>query len=144
MAVIEDKRLQDTIINSEPQLIAEAIVLHQANMGVISKKRKLSDSSSAVLTSPSPPGVASDTDSNILGVRVTGVEFYFYIIPVSDAVIGAMATQREATAKTTVFTLAKCDGRCRFDWSVKDDRKTIIEILDAFNACIRHRGSKSK
>ena len=33
MAVIEDKRLQDTIINSEPQLIAEAIALHQANMG---------------------------------------------------------------------------------------------------------------
>jgi hypothetical protein len=147
MAIIEDKRFQDHIVNSEPQLIAESIALHQANSG-ISKKRRRSlrgSSSSADACSSSSLVEGSDADGNIFGVRVNGLEFYFYLIPVSEAVITAMSVMSASTTDTIVFKLAKRPNSttCSFDWTDESDRKIIITMLDAFSTLIRHRGARS-
>jgi hypothetical protein len=108
MAIIEDKRFQDHVLNSEPQLIAESIALHQANSGMSKKRRRSSrGSSSAEVCSSSSPVEGSDADGNIFGVRVNGLDFYFYLIPVYDTVLTAMSVMSATTTDTIVFKLAK-------------------------------------
>lgn len=146
MAIIEDKRFQDHVVNSEPQLIAESIALHQANSGISKKRRRSSrGSSSAEICSSSSPVEVSDADGNIFGVRVNGLDFYFYLIPVSETVLTAMSAMFATTTDTTVFKLAKQNSTtCSFDWTEKSDRKIIITMLDAFSNFIRHRGAISQ
>jgi hypothetical protein len=138
MAIIEDKRFQDPVLNSEPQLVAESIALHQANNGMSKKRRRsyAGSSSTAAACPSSYPIEGSDADGNIFGVRVNGLEFYFYIIPVSETVLTAMSVMSASTSDTTFFKLAKRSDSttCSFNWTEKSDRKIVITVLDAFSA----------
>jgi len=61
MAIIEDKRQENETLNSEPQLIAEAIAIHQQNMMTTNeiRKRKRTESSSASSSSSSSASCSS-------------------------------------------------------------------------------------
>ena len=134
MAVVEDKRQQDHMVNSEPQLIAEAIALSQANSESKSRKRPVSEINTA--TSSSSDGT-EDRDV-LFGVRVNGLRFYFYVIPVSDAILKAMKTKRVAESETDVLCLY--DGGNYFDWGVAERRSVIIKVLDKVRSYMSTRG----
>jgi hypothetical protein len=146
MAIIEDKRFQDHVVNSEPQLIAESIALHQANSGISKKRRRSSrGSSSAEVSSSSSHVEGCGADGNIFGVRVNGLDFYFYLIPVSKTVLSAMSNNSATTTSTIVFKLAQTNSStCSFDWMEESDRNIIIRMLDAFSTYIRHHGAISQ
>jgi hypothetical protein len=134
MAVVEDKRLQDRVLNCEPQLVAEAIAEAQANINV-SKKRKAEDddhSSESAATLGS-----TNAEDPIYGVRLNGLAFYFYVIPVSKAILEAMSQSVRATRGTKVFRSQ------RLDWDKVEDRKDIITILDTIRGKLAVSGGTS-
>jgi len=153
MAVVEDKRVGSDTVNSEPQLIAEAIAMSQANK-VESRKRirsasgessisKSGHSSSSGHSSPSSSTGSAALDDTLFGVRVNGLKFYFYSIPVSDAVLTAMSNSRTSAAPTIVYRLMNKNAVC-LDWAVKEQRVIIIEVLDAVRSYLSEEGSKSQ
>jgi hypothetical protein len=153
MAVVEDKRVGNDMVNSEPQLIAEAIAMSQANK-VESRKRSRSastessvnesgHSSSSGHPSPSSSTCSAALDGALFGVRVNGLKFYFYSIPVSDAVLTAMSNSCTSTAATTVSRLMYKNSAC-LDWAVYEQRTIIIRVLDAVRSYLSEKGSKSR
>ena len=131
MAVVEDKRFEDRMLNSEPHLVAEAIAAHQSNI-MKSNKRKAPE----METSSS---VQSDSDkaNEIVGVRLNGLLFYFYIIPVSSYILQAMEKTVEAKNGTSVKRSFK------YDWSNKEERVQIINIFDRIRMKLFRDGNKS-
>jgi len=148
LAVVEDKRFQNQVLNSEPQLIAEAIALQQAN-SKMSKKRKKSisearaaDVAAATENSSTMCSEIEDVEGNVFGVRLNGLTFFFYVIPLSNSVLSAMENKTRAREVTTVFRLQRC-SECRFDWMKENDRIIIITMMDALQACASQRGAQS-
>jgi hypothetical protein len=113
MAVIEDKSTDRLMVDSEPQLIAEAIASCQQNqyMESPSKKQKLVDDGCQKV-------------EDIFGVRVSGTFFYFYIIPVSTSVLTAMESMASTRVETKVIKVERS-----LNFLVDGDRETIIHIL---------------
>ena len=124
MAVIEDKSQDSPVKDSttEAQLIAEAIAIHQSNSN---KKRDVFGEKKYYDEMP------------ILGVRVKGTLFTFYIIPVSASIISAIMDKR-ATSKCTVVKKTE-----RLDFRVPEDRNKIITILDAYHKIVTELGTTS-
>ena len=87
MAVMEDKRYNDAIVNSEPQLIAELIAMIQSNLPVGPKVAQLSSTETAEISPEEQP---------VIGVRVSGLNFHFYRIENSEHLLHAMARNTAA------------------------------------------------
>ena len=100
-------------------------------------------SSSSGHSSPSSSTGSAALDDTLFGVRVNGLKFYFYSIPVSDAVLTAMSNSRTSTAPTIVYRLMNKNAVC-LDWAVKEQRAIIIEVLDAVRSYLSEEGSKSQ
>jgi hypothetical protein len=143
MAVIEDKSKDMERVNSEPQLIAEAIAVHQQNRLKMesSKRRKLSSSLSSSLEHLSEVDntecIESMTNS-MFGVRVDGCIFSFYNIVITPSILTAMNSKVEATADANV---QKIGGLNFLD---AGDRKIIITTLDYMKKVITSNGQLSK
>ena len=151
MSVFEDKSVAQQRVNSEPQLIAEAIAAHQANMQIkhqpaankdqrVAKKQR-NDAPAA------PMVVAPALDAPMLAVRVNGEQFYFYSVRVTESLLQAMATKTEAAQVTAVLKLcrwrpesAEGEGLSFFS---PDDRRLIVETLDQMCQCIARAGRAS-
>jgi len=129
MAVVEDKSVDQVRQNSLFQLIAEAIAMHQRNNEVqlASKRRKTS-----AMDSNDMPGV--------IGVRVSGFRFWFYIIPITEAITEAMETQISPSTVSDIYRLGGNDG---YDFLSPDARANIIQILDHIRRIITRQGANS-
>lgn len=128
VAVYEDKSEQSNV-DSFPQLLAEIISVHQANSQIreehVAKARKLKDGSS------SSKGIelmeTDEKEEQIVGVRVNGSRFWFYVASIGSAIDNAMASQTTACDSTTVYKLGGEDG---FDFCFAEHREAIIKVLD--------------
>lgn len=142
MSVFEDKSVDQQRVNSEPQLIAEAIAAHQANMQIkgepAAKKLKKDTNNTA----------SPQSDEPMLAVRVNGELFYFYSVRVQDPLLQAMASKTEATSQTEVLKLCHwpagaVEGQGLSFFS-SDDRRLIVEVLDQMCQCLARAGRASR
>jgi len=90
MAVVEDKRHDDELKNSEPQLIAELIALFQANADDTDKKGSLKREAH---------------EPYIMGVRVNGLRFWLYHIDNPNHLLASLASNSAASDVTEVKKL---------------------------------------
>ena len=132
MAVVEDKSRNKAKPNSEPQLIAEAIALHQANLNIergrADKRQKKNHSVAA----------GEELSNEVFGLRVNGSLFSFYKIPITKAILDVMETMQEAHQVTNVLRFGGNDG---LDFLEEHSRREIIHILDYFCCTMRDRQS---
>mmetsp|Transcript_10488 Transcript_10488/g.9408 ORF Transcript_10488/g.9408 Transcript_10488/m.9408 type:complete len:441 (-) Transcript_10488:52-1374(-) len=137
IAVIEDKT-EDNPVNEnkiEAQLIAEAIAIYQDRK----RSRSLFEEDSNVNSSTSELNVTSDDDIPVvLGIRVKGTVFHFYVVPISDQILAALNSQKSTTETTQVKKLGP------LDFKFTADRTKIIQILDAFHEVATKCGKDSK
>jgi len=161
MAVFEDKSIKEMTTNSEPQLIAEAIAAHQANMRLkeepSAKKPKLTGTSPAESSASSGASNSASAASSsasaamepldpLLAVRVSGHEFFFYCVSVTPQLMLAMETMTEAGSETLVRKLCRWEEGQPHGLSFYSaaDRRVIVEVLDAMCQCIARAGSVSR
>ena len=130
MVVVEDKSEEnpDGETKVEAQLIAEAIAIYQANQSIdrSSLKRKNLDSDND-----------NDNNNSVFGVKVKGLTLQFFVIPISNQIISAMNTLIPSEQKTYVKKYGP------FNFKIKSDRYTIIEMLDCFRQIVVVQGEKS-
>jgi len=140
MSVFEDKSVDQKRINSEPQLIAEAIAAHQANMQIkgepATKRQRSAEADPATLDEP------------MLAVRVNGEQFYFYSVRVTEPLLQAMAAKTEAASPTDVLKLCRwpagvVEGQGLSFFSA-DDRRVIVTVLDLMCQCSARAGRASR
>ena len=127
-------------MNSEPQLIAEAIAMSQANGEVITSRKR---ARSAHNESSGSSSVEQCCEDKVLGVRVNGLKFLFYSISVSDEVLSAMSRGSVATKDTFVSRLENGNRNAAFDWTLEADCLVIIRVLDAMCKHLSYEGSQS-
>ena len=136
MVVVEDKSKNKGNPNSEPQLIAEAIALHKANLSIekgrAEKRQKTNHGSSSS---------QEELSNEVFGLRVNGSLFSFYKIPVTNSILDVMKTMQEAHQVTQVQRYGSADG---LDFLEENSRRDIIHILDYFCCSIRDRGLRSE
>lgn len=125
MAVVEDKSVNNEVLNSEPQLLAEAIAAHQMNV-------ELESSLTQEFTSE------QEIDNIIYGVRVNGNYFSFYEIPISPSILQAM--NYESSTNTDNFVKRVSN----LNFLKKKERENIIRILEYLRNQISSRGIGSK
>jgi hypothetical protein len=131
MAVVEDKRFNDEMKNSEPQLIAELIALFQANAGDKAKN-------SGVNVAKKVKKEEDEKAAPIIGVRVNGLSFWFYLIENPDNLLLAMDTCLSASEKTTI---KKLGGDIGLNFLHPHDRSIIIQTFDTFRLQFCDAGS---
>ena len=112
IAVFEEKNISE-LSNSEPQLIAEGIALQQMNLRMFNP-------------SSSHGKVSYEMMDATYAIRVHGYYFYFYLIPVSPAILNAMDTGSSATDTTEVL---KVGDDCGLNLLDPDDRSIIFSIF---------------
>lgn len=143
MAVFEDKSAlkgQEGRINSEPQVIAEAIAAHQANMQLKSKqatrkKQRQANNASAAAASSCAPAPVPDP---LLAVRVSGTSFFFYSVRVTSHLLDVMHNGVEAVESTNVLKMSgdnpgDADG---LNFYTPKDRTLILQTLDQMGQII--------
>ena len=150
MAVVEDKSYNGDI-DSFPQLVADLIAVHQANVvqesiEPVAKKQKVGakgkdnksetkDDAEAVAGGDAEDaaktvteGKADEVPEPIVGVRVNGLRFWFFLIYIGRAIDNAMENLCTALSTTEVFKIGDENG---FDFCKSGDRETVIRVLDA-------------
>jgi hypothetical protein len=138
IAVVEDKSAAMERIDSLPQLVGEAIAIHQCNFEKEISETRLSK---VPRCEPFPlPSVEDEKEEEeeeendpIIGIRVSGARLFFYGIIVSRAVTTALRTLSPARTPTKYYVCGKEDGYNFWD-SV--DRKEVLQILDILKEII--------
>ena len=128
MAVMEDKRLNDTYLNSEPQLVAELIAMAQAN-----SEDEAKNNGAQMKGVNAPP---------IIGVRVNALSFWFYRVDNTINLLNAMASNSSASEATTIKKLG--DDTHGLNFLVSADREIIIRTLAAICDQFRSNGLSAK
>ena len=144
--------MKEVLVDSSPQMIAEAaFALHQLNSEYPITNTSFSPSSSP---SSSSSEAASDIADHseaivveehispvpIVGVRVSGFQFYFYSIPYSlPAVLKALETQLTPEEPTVVKYFPQ-DG---LNVLLRAERPSIIALLDRLRFNIAADGKAS-
>lgn len=132
MSVIEDKSVDNVLVNSEPQMIAEAIAAYQQNAkikydehhlhnhdlksrkrkqetdGVKPKKiksNKNDDDNDKHSANENDDNDINDIDDNrqVISVRISGTTFRFYSVIISDSIIESMKTRMEGNLNLLSF-----------------------------------------
>jgi hypothetical protein len=129
MAVMEDKRLNDTYLNSEPQLVAELIAMAQANA-----EDEANNYGAEMKGVNAPP---------IIGVRVNGLRFWFYRVDNTNNLLNAMASNSSASEATKIKKLVGEDKN-GLNFLVSADREIIIRTLAAVCDQFRSNGLSAK
>jgi hypothetical protein len=125
MAVIEDKILDRHHVDSEAQMVGEAIASCQQNnkiVGPAAKKQRTN--------------ISTVPNDEIFGVRVSGTFFHFYIIPVSPAVLGAMESKKATNVHTEIIKYESI-----LNFIEESHRETIIRFLSAMRTVISRQGA---
>lgn len=144
MSVFEDKSVKSVDNkenNSEPQLIAESIAVHQQNMKRKSKDINTQQSKKPKLNNNNEEEKEENDTTNepLISVRVNGYEFYFYSVSISSHILQAMKLQKEAVSDTNVLKYS-IEEKKGFNFLKKNDRKIIIESLDKICYVLRKIG----
>ena len=154
MFIVEDKSSDNRNVVSNYQMLGQGIAAHQQNVfndgsyvpsGFKKAKTEYSSSassSSSSTSSSSPNPFAATDDGPLFGLRVNGLRFHFYLIPIGEAVTKAMSLRRVATADTPVREFNnKGEG---LDFTQKEDRDKIIKLLDRMCLKIKQMGQESR
>lgn len=143
VAVIEDKREQNSeTVNSEPQLIAELIAIHQNNLFAVAKKRKVEDGDDG------NESKSTIKNENLVGIRVNGLKFFFYNFTMTESLSQAMTSSKQAIAETTVTrfgdTQPLLDAPPRgLNFLYPPDREIIIDTLIEIKCIVSKQGRTS-
>jgi hypothetical protein len=129
----EDKSVKEVLVNCGPQIVAEGIALHQQN------SRLANAVSSAVDSGSTATAGASAVPSPIVGVRVSGFQFYFYSIPYSKAVLTAMQSKMHPLDPTEVV----CYPQDGLNFLSQAQRPMIISLLDSLRTTVAKAGVPS-
>jgi hypothetical protein len=116
IAVVKDKNYESETLFSVPQLTAELISLCQKNE-VIEQPNKRSKTTREIDANNCKP---------LLGIRVNGRSFSFYLFQMTEQLRKAMDTQSVPSSITRLYHL---EGRA-YDFFDPTERNTIIQILD--------------
>jgi len=135
IAVIDDKSedSNDAEVKTEAQLVAEAIaIFQQANNQRMTSKNEVCEQASKRSKSSDNDETNVDlvkdngfSDEVVLGVRVKGMKFTFYVIPVSVQIQTAIRTK---TATSTETIVSKCGP---FDFQFSKARGSVVQVLKA-------------
>ncbi len=130
VAVVEDKRVQgQDLIDSEPQLIAELISIHQNNTHKkIELKRKKDE--------------VEDVEEPLIGIRVNGLKFFFYFFRMTKSLAEAMRRSQSSVEVTLVSRFAGIADH-GLDFCVPEQRELIIFTLAAIKESVQAMGRKS-
>ena len=142
--------MKDVLVDSSPQMIAEAaFALHQLNseypITTTSPSSSSSSSSSEAASDIADHSEAIVVEEHIspvpiVGVRVSGFQFYFYSIPYSlPAVLKALETQLTPEEPTVVKYFPQ-DG---LNVLLRAERPIIIALLDRLRFNIAADGKAS-
>ena len=139
----EDKSVKEVLVNCGPQIVAEGIALHQQNSRLANAVSSAVDSGSTA-TAGANAGSDTDTDvvavpSPIVGVRVSGFQFYFYSIPYSKAVLTAMQSKMLPLDPTEVV----CYPQDGLNFLSQAQRPIIISLLDSLRTTVAKAGTNS-
>jgi hypothetical protein len=121
--IIEDKSKKNEIVNSEPQMIAEAIANFQMNE-VLQETIVVPPSEESANTATV---VERDVLEELFGLRVNGHKFWFYRIPITPSIINCMRYTTATTAQNEVKRVGMTNG---LDFFTPNDRVQIIKLLD--------------
>jgi hypothetical protein len=84
---------------------------------------------------------------HIIGLRLNGLKFFFYAIPISHVLLSTTAMETETRAKEATVVTAlrndRLDSR-EFNWENQADRGKIITVLDRLKAIVKKRGNDSE
>ena len=165
MAVFEDKSVENVRVNCEPQMIAEAIAVHQQNMRIkktaadrqASKRvKKTHQDSKDEEASPDTyddgnemmqgvDAIDNQLDEPLVAVRVNSHEFYFYSVSITSHILQAMQLQQEAVSETEVKKFCNLlNDSIGFNFLHQNDRQIIIESLDKICYVLRQVGILSE
>ena len=150
MIVVEDKKSNAMrYLNSEPQLIAELIAMHQRNNWEknVSKKRgwtepekeKVEEKQEEQESNQEPESLQDllKSEDGLVGIRVTGTSFCIYVMRVSEHVLNAMNCQTQAVNDTYVQRIGP------LDFKNENDRGLLISFLDYFRLIMIEKGASS-
>ena len=128
MAVIEDKSSANNSpeCNTEAQLMAEAIAICQANLMISKTQQHLLEKETL-----------SNPVDTLLGIRIKGTVFTFYVIPITLQILSAIFTLKPTTTESVVNKIGP------FDFQFLEDRNQIIDILDTFRYVAETKGQNS-
>jgi hypothetical protein len=117
MAVIEDKSKANSVADKsiEAQLIAEAIAIYQSDQKIFSSDEKCFEDTKLY-----------DNENIVFGVKVKGTDITFYIIPITNSILTAVATCTATFEKTFVSTFGP------FDFQDEKGRSDIIKFFDNY------------
>jgi len=120
MAVLEDKSSDRDFVDSEAQMIGEAIASCQQNMSILGpgNKRQRTDTATTI-------------NEEIFGVRVNGTYFHFYLIPITNSILNAMESKTSTNIPTDVNKY-----ELTLNFLVANDRETIILFLSVMRNSI--------
>ncbi len=79
------------------------------------------------------------SDVNIWAMRSNGSNLFFYKVPVSTSILGAMKGKRGADAPTQVLKVGGSEG---LDFLEKTQREIIVRILDAWRTDIEEKAQR--
>ena len=141
--------MKEVLVDSSPQMIAEAaFALHQLNseypITTTSPSSSSSSSSSEAASDIADHSEAIVVEEHIspvpiVGVRVSGFQFYFYSIPYSLPVLKALETQLTPEEPTVVKYFPK-DG---LNVLLRAEMPSIIALLDRLRFNIAADGKAS-
>jgi hypothetical protein len=130
VAVIKDKNYKSEDFDSLPQLCAELIALAQNNSHSESERSTRLPKKARI----SKDGL-SETEKQarkpLVGIRVNGKIFQFYLFSISDEINHTMETGRKAISPTVIYTL-----HGKYDFFVKKEREIIITMLDRLRSSL--------
>jgi hypothetical protein len=150
MIVVEDKKSNAMrFVNSEPQLIAELIAMHQRNNWEknVSKKRGWTEPEKEKVEEKQEEQESNQesesfqdllkSEDGLVGIRVTGTSFCIYVMRVSEHVLNAMNCQTQAVNDTYVQRIGP------LDFKNENDRGLLISFLDYFRLIMIEKGASS-
>jgi hypothetical protein len=135
MVIIIDRNPINDLTKTEPQLIADAIAIHQKNIEIPNQKKfRMNHVDKKQKSDEDETGIPPEP---LFGVRIHGFWFHFYCLTVSASIENAMRTSSSALKPTSMFRLGSGYGYC---FMIQRDRDIIISILDNMRTVVAASG----
>jgi hypothetical protein len=136
--VVKDKSVDNMVVNSLPQLYAELLAMFFANVPKEPPHKRRVGADGAAATAE------DERERNLLGVRVRGHRFFFYVAVITEHVENAITTGRCPSDSSDLFFLSNGslsdDG---FDFLIPNDRAVILRLLTRVRMAFVEQASRS-